>query len=90
MRSLFITAAVVIAAIELAGCPGPPADKSKPVPTPQTALQGMAGSAARHAGSPSSGRRARHAASEIAWFQGTLEEAFAPSHRAGGGALLHY
>jgi hypothetical protein len=81
MRSLFITAALVMAAIELAGCPGPPPDKSKPVPTPQTALQGMAVSA---------GMRARHGASQIAWFQGTLEEAFAPSHRAGGCPLLHY
>lgn len=90
MRSLFITAAVVIAAIELAGCPGPPPDKSKPVPTPQTALQGMAGGSAHHPDSLSPGMRARHGASQIAWFQGTLEEAFAPSHRAGGCPLLHY
>ena len=75
MRSLFITAAVVTAAIALCGCPY---HRQQPVPGPQSsATPGSALGAALHRELPHRGTSA-HAASEISWFQGTLEEAFAP------------
>ena len=81
MKSLFITAAVVTAAIALGGCRG---KRPQPVPGPQ--------SPAQSAPTSSNGRdddtRRRtaatrsHGVSEISWFQGTLEEAFSrrPCH----------
>jgi hypothetical protein len=75
MRSFFITATVATAALALGGCQ----DKRRPepVPGPQSAAVPM--SAARLAADEvdDSG------ASEISWFQGTLEEAFSrrPCHR---------
>jgi len=60
MKSLFVTAAVVAAAIALGGCRG---KRPQPVPGPQ--------SAPVHSAPTGS-----HGVSEISWFQGTLEEAF--------------
>ena len=61
MKSLFVTAAVVTAAIALGGCRG---KRPQRVPGPQSAPAHSA---------PTSGS---HDVSEISWFQGTLEEAF--------------
>lgn len=73
MRSFWITSAVATAALALGACQ----DKRRPepVPPPQSGLQqgGV------------SGRAAPAGVSEISWFQGTLDEAFAsrpcPAHR---------
>jgi hypothetical protein len=74
MRSLFITAAVVTAALALCGCPY---HKQQPVPGPQSsATSAKAAGAALHR-EVQHGASAAHAVSEISWFQGTLEEAFA-------------
>ena len=67
MRSLLNTAAVV-AAIALLGCPD---KRPEPVPGPQSAPAPPA-SGETHA----SGTHGAAGASEISWFQGTLEEAF--------------
>jgi hypothetical protein len=73
MRSLFITAAVVTAAIVLCGCPY---HRQQPLPGPQSsATCGRAARAALHREAQHGGT-STHAASEIRWFQGTLEEAF--------------
>lgn len=70
MKSLLRSAAIVIAAIALSGCPD---KRPEPVPGPQshavrtTAPPGMASEGQE---------RGPHGASEISWFQGTLEEAF--------------
>jgi len=68
MRSLLVTAAVVIATIALGGCH---AKRPGPVPGPQSL---SAAPHARNAAHNTSTRR--YAVSEISWFQGTLEEAF--------------
>ncbi|HSY05501.1 MAG TPA: hypothetical protein VK803_06110 [Steroidobacteraceae bacterium] len=69
MRSLLVTAAVVIATSALGGChPKHP----QPVPGPQSALL----SAPAHARAAHNTRTRRYEVSEISWFQGTLEEAF--------------
>lgn len=74
MRSLFITAAVVTAALALCGCPY---HKQQPLPGPQSsATSARAAGAAPHR-EVQHGATGAHAASEISWFQGTLEEAFA-------------
>jgi hypothetical protein len=74
MKSLLTTAAVVTAAIALCGCPY---HRQQPVPGPQSsATPGSALGAALHRAVPHPATSA-HAASEISWFQGTLEEAFA-------------
>ncbi len=74
MRSLFITAAVVTAAIALCGCPY---HRQQPVPGPQSAAApGNAPGAAVHREVPH-GPASAHAARQISCFQGTLEEAFA-------------
>ena len=75
MKSLFMTAAVVTAAIALGGCPG---KRTKPVPGPQSAPAHSAPTftnerdddTQRNAATGSRG------VSEISWFQGTLEEPF--------------
>jgi hypothetical protein len=73
MRSLFITATVVTAAIALCGCRY---HKQQPLPGPQSpAASGSTADAALHR-EMSHGGTGTHAASEISWFQGTLEEAF--------------
>ncbi|HEY0768033.1 MAG TPA: hypothetical protein VGD47_08750, partial [Steroidobacteraceae bacterium] len=69
MRSLLITAAVVIAAIALGGCPN---NRPKPVPGPQSALMQNTATSTRardDIAAPSSSKR-RPGASEISWFQG--------------------
>ena len=70
MRSFLNTAAVVTAAIALAGCPD---KRPEPVPGPQsTPGRSSPSSGDAHA----SKDHAAAGASEISWFQGTLEEAF--------------
>jgi hypothetical protein len=74
MKSLLNTAAILTAAIALGGCPD---KRPEPVPGPQSTALPSAASAR----SPEAQRSApSHGASEISWFQGTLEEAF--SHRS--------
>ena len=65
MRSLFITAAAVTAAIALGGCRD---KRPQPVPGPQ--------SAPVRADDTRPVTTHRQGVSEISWFQGTLEEAF--------------
>jgi hypothetical protein len=67
MRSLLIMVAVVTATSALAGCHD---KKPRPVPGPQSAR--VAPSAAADNDCPGA-----RGVSEISWFQGTLEEAFA-------------
>jgi hypothetical protein len=69
MRSLLITVAAVIAAGALAGCRD---KKPEPVPPPQSARL-------EHYDAPGNSDcpQAHRGVSEISWFQGTLEEAFA-------------
>jgi hypothetical protein len=75
MRSLFISAAVVTAALALCGCPYH--KQQQPVPGPQSpATSAKAAGAALHR-EVQHGPSSAHAVSEISWFQGTLEEAFA-------------
>jgi hypothetical protein len=65
MKAPLHSAAVIIAAIALAGCPG---KRPEPLPGPQS------GPSSHAAGGKSAvGKRG---AAEISWFQGTLEEAF--------------
>jgi hypothetical protein len=84
MRSLLNTAAVVTAAIALGGCPD---KRPEPVPGPQStpAQSTPTSGEARDSNARSVHMHAR-GASEISWFQGTLEEAFSPrtcrEHRA--------
>lgn len=74
MRSLLMTAAVVIAAIALGGCPN---KRREPVPGPQSApAQSAPTSNERDDDSQRTAGTRGHRASEISWFQGTLEEAF--------------
>jgi len=70
MKSLLIMATVATAAIALAGCRD---KKPEPVPGPQSA--GLEHHAAADSNCPEA--RAHRGVSEISWFQGTLEEAFA-------------
>ena len=70
MRSLLITAAVATAALALEGCQNK--RRPEPVPPPQSArLHAAASLPAAHKGAPQ-----HYSAGEIAWFQGTLDEAF--------------
>ena len=75
MKSLLNTAAVVTAAIALGGCPN---KRRQPVPGPQSPAAHSMPTSSRERDDP--GRRdagaGGHRASEISWFQGTLEEAF--------------
>ena len=74
MRSLWVTAAVLAAALAVDGCKQ---KKREPVPGPQARPGTAVQARARAAGDDSDFHRARHAgASGISWFQGTVEEAF--------------
>jgi hypothetical protein len=75
MKSLFITAAVVTAAIALGGCRG---KRPQPVPGPQSAPAHSAptSSTGRDDDTQRTAASRSHGVSEISWFQGTLEEAF--------------
>jgi len=89
MKSLFMTAAVVTAAIALGGCPG---KRQKPVPGPQSApaQSALTSSNERDDDTQRAAAIRGHGASEISWFQGTLEEAFSrrPCHERQ--SLFHY
>jgi hypothetical protein len=88
MRSLLIMAAVVTTATVFAGCHNN--KKTQPVPGPQSAR--LEQSAEGSGVCPEAG--ARPGVSEINWFQGTLEEAFArPASRHSpktARPLVHY
>jgi len=88
MRSLFITAAVVTAAIALGGCP----NKREPVPGPQSAAAHSvpASSDERDDASRRDTSTGGQRASEISWFQGTLEEAFSRTRCRERRALFRY
>jgi hypothetical protein len=74
MRSLLMTAAVVTAAIALGGCPH---KRPQPVPGPQSSpVQSAPTSNERDDDNQRTAGARSHRASEISWFQGTLEEAF--------------
>ena len=89
MKSLFMTAAVVTAAIALGGCPG---KRPKPVPGPQSAPAQSTPTSSNERDDHS--RRTAvtrgHGVSEISWFQGTLEEAFSGRTCHERQSLLHY
>jgi hypothetical protein len=89
MKSLFMTAAVVTAAIALGGCPG---KRQRPVPGPQSAPAQSAPTSSNERDDDAQRAAATrgHGASEISWFQGTLEEAFSrrPCHERP--SLFHY
>jgi hypothetical protein len=74
MRSLLITTAVVTVAIMLTGCRE---KKSQPVPGPQSGLAQRTTAAVSARDEVSADCPSRHrGVSEIAWFQGSLEEGF--------------
>jgi hypothetical protein len=77
MRSLFITAAAVIAAIALSGCPK---KRPQPVPGPQSTREDATRTATT----------GRQGVTEISWFQGTLEEAFSRTACHEQRALFRY
>ena len=89
MRSLFITAAVVTAAIALGGCPN---KRREPVPGPQSAAAHNvpASSDERDDASRRDTSTGGQRASEISWFQGTLEEAFSRTSCHEPRALFRY
>jgi hypothetical protein len=88
MRALLITAAAVGAAIMLAGCPH---KRSEPVPGPQSAPARTAtGAPAQHSVTVSGRAAPARGASEISWFQGTLDEAFSPRPCRQRQLLFHY
>jgi len=89
MNSHRLAAAILAAAIALAGCknreekpiPGPKADvpaAAESVASPPSATPPSAPSSESPAPSGSSGTR-RHGTPGISWFQGTVEEAFSTS-----------
>ena len=85
MRSLLNTAAVVTAAIALGGCPD---KRPHRVPGPQSAPAER--SEARGEDTQRAARTHTHRASEISWFQGTLEEAFSRRSCREHGGLFRY
>ena len=88
MRSLLNTAAVVTAAIALGGCPN---KRPEPVPGPQSApAQSAPTSDERDDNTRRTAGVRSHHASEISWFQGTLEEAFSRTTCDGRRALFRY
>ncbi len=90
MKSLFMTAAVVIAAIALGGCPN---KRPQPVPGPQSAPAQSAPSSSNGRDDDARRRTATtrsHGVSEISWFQGTLEEAFSRTTCPERRALFRY
>jgi hypothetical protein len=86
MRSLFFTAAGVIAAIALCGCPYKKPEE--PVPGPKVSLT-PALSSGRAAMPAAHGAAEEHPA-EIRWFQGTLDEAFTRLPCTGDHPQLRY
>ena len=89
MKSLFMTAAVVTAAIALGGCPG---KRPKRVPGPQSA-SAQSALTSGHERDDDTQRAAAtrdHRVSEISWFQGTLEEAFSRRTCHKRPSLFHY
>ena len=88
MKSLFMTAAVVTAAIALGGCPG---KRPKPVPGPQSApAQSTPTSGNERDDHRRNAATRGHGVSEISWFQGTLEEAFSGRTCHERPSLFHY
>ena len=89
MKSLFMTAAVVIAAIALGGCPN---KRPEPVPGPQStpAQSAPTSSNERDDDTQRAAATRGHGASEISWFQGTLEEAFSRRACHERQSLFHY
>ena len=88
MRSLLMTAAVITAAIALGGCPH---KRPQPVPGPQSApAQSAPTSNERDDDTRRTASTHRHLASEISWFQGTLEEAFSRTTWHGRRALFRF
>ena len=89
MKSLFMTAAVVTAAIALGGCPG---KRQKPVPGPQSAPAQSTPTSSNERDDHSRRTAATrgHGVSEISWFQGTLEEAFSGRTCHERPSLFHY
>ena len=88
MKSLFMTAAVVTAAIALGGCPG---KRPKPVPGPQAApAQSTPTSSNERDDHRRNAATRGHGVSEISWFQGTLEEAFSGRTCHERPSLFHY
>ena len=82
MKPIWIAAAVLTATLALTGCKN---RKEEPVPGPKSEWSAAAQTPLANAPSKASratGRhepRDHHGASGIAWFQGTLEEAFSPT-----------
>jgi hypothetical protein len=83
MKPLWIAVAVLTATLALTGCKN---RKEEPVPGPKSewsaAAQTPLANASSRPSSRATGRhepRDHHGASGIAWFQGTLEEAFSPT-----------
>jgi hypothetical protein len=82
MKPIWIAVAVLTATLALTGCKN---RKEEPVPGPksgwsaaaQTPLANAPSKAPRDVGRHEA--RDHHGASGIAWFQGTLEEAFSPT-----------
>jgi len=89
MKSLFMTAAVVIAAIALGGCPN---KRPEPVPGPQStpAQSAPTSSNERDDHTQRTATTRSHGVSEISWFQGTLEEAFSRTTCHKRRALFRY
>jgi predicted small lipoprotein YifL len=89
MKSLFMTAAVVIAAIALGGCPD---KRPEPIPGPQSARAESAPTSTneRDDDTRRTATTRGHGVSEISWFQGTLEEAFSRTTCHERRALFRY
>ena len=86
MRTFLITLAAAGSALLLSGCPdipggpGPKARSDSPWKASHTARVAHEGDTpAPHDSSVHTGAAGHHGVSEIAWFQGTIDEAF--SHR---------
>jgi hypothetical protein len=82
MKPIWIAVAVLTATLALTGCKN---RKEEPVPGPKSGWSAAAQPPLANAptkASRATGRhepRDHHGASGIAWFQGTLEEAFSPT-----------
>jgi hypothetical protein len=86
MRSLFTTAAAVIAAIALCGCPYK--KPQEPLPGPKVSLTPAlpSGRATAHP----SAHGGTEPPAEIRWFQGSLDEAFTRLPSTGDHPQLRY
>jgi hypothetical protein len=84
MKPIWIAAAVLTATLALTGCKH---RKEEPIPGPKAAWSTIAQTPSPSASAKASRTLGRHetrdhrGASGIAWFQGTLEEAFSPTCR---------